>query len=281
MKIIKTVAAMQRTAARLRAQGRRIGFVPTMGYLHAGHAALLRLARRHADVVVASIFVNPLQFGPREDLSRYPRDFRRDERICRAAGADFIFYPAVADMYPAGRSVFVDDQQLTRHLCGATRPGHFQGVLTVVAKLFNIVQPHVAVFGRKDAQQLRVIQQMVRDLNFPIRIVPGATVREPDGLALSSRNRYLTAEQRPSALCLRRALDLARDLVAQGETAAAVIKRRMARIITRTPHARADYIEIVDWNTLQPVNKVTPPTLVALAVFVGPTRLIDNLLIPA
>jgi len=276
MKIIRAPSEMQWAARELRRQGRRIGFVPTMGYLHAGHASLMRLARRQADTVVVSIFVNPTQFGPNEDFTRYPRDFERDEAICRQEGVDVIFYPAAPEIYLADHSVYVVEEKLSRGLCGASRPAHFRGVATVVAKLFNLVLPDCCVLGEKDAQQLRVLRRMVRDLNFPVEIIPGPTVREPDGLALSSRNVYLSVEERRQALCLRRALDAAEQLYAAGERRAANIRQAMQERIAAAPLARTDYIEIVDDESLEPVADITRPARVALAVFLGKTRLIDN-----
>ena len=276
MQIIRSPAEMQKAVLTLRAQGTRIGFVPTMGYLHEGHSSLMRLARRHADVLVVSIFVNPTQFGPGEDFGKYPRDFQRDEDLCRREATDIIFYPSVADMYPADSSVFVAEEKLSRGLCGAARLGHFRGVCTVVAKLFNIVQPDIAVFGEKDGQQLRIIERMARDLNFPVRIIRGPTLREPDGLAMSSRNSYLSPEERKQALCLRRALDRAEELYRQGERKADRIVAAMGMVISHSPAARIDYIEIVDDSSLEAVEAIERPCMVALAVFVGKTRLIDN-----
>jgi len=276
MQIIRTPAEMQDTALKLRAQGKRIGFVPTMGFLHEGHCSLMRLARQHADVLVVSIFVNPTQFGPSEDFSKYPRDFSRDEERCRGEKTDFIFHPAVADMYPPDSSVAVVEEKLSRGLCGAARPGHFRGVCTVVSKLFNIIQPNVAVFGEKDGQQLRVIERMVRDLDFPIRIIRGPTHREPDGLAMSSRNTYLSADERKQALCLRRALDRAEELYGQGERNSGRIVAAMGTVIGHSPAARIDYIEVVDDSSLEAVGTIEKPCMVALAVYVGKTRLIDN-----
>jgi len=267
---------MQNVALALRAQGKRIGFVPTMGYLHEGHASLMRLAREHSDVLVVSIFVNPTQFGPREDFSKYPRDFERDEALCQREKTDIVFYPSAADMYPSDSSVAVVEEKLSRGLCGASRPGHFRGVCTVVAKLFNIVQADIAVFGEKDGQQLRIIERMVRDLNFPVRIIRGPTLREPDGLAMSSRNLYLSPEERAQAICLRRALDRAEELYRQGERRTERIVAAMTEIIGRSPAARIDYIEIVDDASLEPAATLHKPCMVALAVFVGKTRLIDN-----
>ncbi|MBU1694019.1 MAG: pantoate--beta-alanine ligase [Verrucomicrobia bacterium] len=276
MQIIRTPEEMQQTALALRREGRRMGFVPTMGFLHEGHLSLIRLARAHSDVVVVSIFVNPTQFGPNEDLDKYPRDFERDEVLCRREGTDILFYPAGGDIYLPGHSVYVVEEALSRGLCGATRPGHFRGVATIVAKLFNIVRPDVAVFGEKDGQQLRVIRRMVRDLNFPVEIVPGPTVREPDGLAMSSRNAYLSSEERRQALCLRRALDRAEQMVRDGERDAGTIRTAMQKVVAEAPAARVDYIEIVDDASLEPIRAIEHPALAAMAVFVGRTRLIDN-----
>ena len=277
MKIIESASEMQQTALALRAQGRRIGFVPTMGNLHDGHLSLVRIAKQHADVVVVSIFVNPTQFGPNEDFAAYPRTFEADRALCEAEGVDLVFYPSVPDMYPAGASVSVTEKSLSRTLCGAARPGHFDGVCTVVAKLFNVVLPHVAVFGEKDAQQLRVIRRMVRDLRFPVDIVSGPTAREPDGLARSSRNQYLTAEQRPQAAGLRRALDEAERQFAAGERDPAALVAAMRAVVARAPAAKIDYVEIVDDETLQPLaGPIARPALAALAVWVGTPRLIDN-----
>lgn len=276
MDILRAPEAMQQAALALRREGRRIGFVPTMGYLHEGHLSLVRIARARSDVVVVSLFVNPTQFGPNEDLANYPRDVERDEALCRRAGTDILFYPEAKDIYLPDHSVYVVEESLSRGLCGATRPGHFRGVATVVAKLFNIVLPDVAVFGEKDGQQLRVIRRLGRDLNFPIEIVSGPTVREPDGLAMSSRNKYLGPEERRQALCLRRALDRAEDLVREGERDSGRLRLAMQKVIEDAPLARIDYIELVDEATLEPVTRLDRPAMAALAVFVGKTRLIDN-----
>ncbi len=279
MKTIKSPSEMQTTALELRQQGKSIALVPTMGYLHEGHLSLVRLARKHGDVVVVSIFVNPTQFGPGEDFSKYPRDFKRDEDRCRKAGVDFIFYPPAKDMYAPDHSVFVVEENLSRDLCGAARPGHFRGVATVVAKLFNLVLPHAAVFGEKDAQQLRIIERMVRDLDFPVHIVRGPTVREPDGLAMSSRNAYLSPDERKQALCLKRALDRAVELYRTGERDPKKIAAALGIIIAREPAAKIDYVKVVDDATLAPIAAIERPALVALAVFVGKTRLIDNVVL--
>lgn len=276
MQIVTQPSEMQALAERLRAAGRRIGLVPTMGYLHEGHMSLVRTARREADVAIVSVFVNPTQFGPNEDLAKYPRDFERDQAMCQAEGIDFIFHPAAADVYAPGHSIYVVEESLSRGLCGASRPGHFGGVCTVVAKLLNLVLPHVAVFGEKDAQQLRIIRRMVRDLNFPVRIVAAPTLRELDGLAMSSRNKYLSPEERREALCLRRALDRAEECFALGERDAHHLRQAMIDVIAAHPRARIDYVDIVDDESLEPVSSIARPALAALAVFVGRTRLIDN-----
>ena len=277
MKIIASASEMQQTALALRAAGNRLAFVPTMGNLHDGHLSLVRLAKTRADVVVVSIFVNPTQFGPHEDFAAYPRTFEADRALCEREGVDLIFHPSVPDMYPEGASVSVIESSLSRTLCGAARPGHFAGVCTVVAKLFNLVLPHVAVFGEKDAQQLRIIRRMVRDLRFPVEIVAGPTAREADGLARSSRNQFLAAEQRPQAVCLRRALDEAERRFVAGERDPAALVAAMRAVVARAPAAKIDYVEIVDDETLQPLaGPIARPALAALAVWVGQPRLIDN-----
>jgi len=278
MKIIKKIAEMQKIANDLRQQGKSIGFVPTMGYLHEGHLSLMKCARKENDVVVISIFVNPTQFVPGEDYERYPRDEEGDIKKAKEVGVDIVFIPDVKDMYPDGYSTYVEEKVLSAGLCGARRPGHFKGVTTIVAKLFNIVKPHRAYFGKKDYQQLRVIERMARDLNFDIEIIGCPIVREPDGLAMSSRNVYLSQEERKSALCLYKSLLLAQNMIKKGERNPAIIKKAMEEFILKHPHVKKiDYIEIVDRYTLQPVDKLTGNELIALAVFVGPARLIDNM----
>lgn len=276
MRLVNSPAQMQRLAGEMRRRG-RLGFVPTMGALHQGHMSLVQRAKQLADYVVVSIFVNPLQFGPREDYSRYPRCPDRDRRLLAAAGVDCLFQPSVRAMYPAGFATWVEVERLTRHLCGASRPTHFRGVTTVVAKLLNIVQPHVAVFGQKDAQQAMVICRMVRDLNMNTKVVVAPTVREPDGLAMSSRNTYLTPRERGQAPVLYQSLCLARRMVRAGERDAGVISRAMRRLIKRQPDARIDYVEIVDSKELAPLRRLSGDVLVAVAVFFGRTRLIDNI----
>ena len=279
MHIFRQPSEIQAAARAWKQAGRRIGFVPTMGYLHDGHRSLIEQARTRADVVVVSIFVNPIQFGPNEDLSRYPRDFARDEAVCRAAGADAVFYPEPASMYAADHSVYVEETRLGGGLCGASRPGHFRGVTTVVAKLFNLVLPDCAVFGEKDAQQLRIIRRMVRDLAFPVEIVSGPTVRDADGLAMSSRNALLTPDERAQAVCLRRALDEAERLFRSGERSARTLEISMRAVIARSALARVDYLELVDDETLEPVARLDKPALVALAVKFPSARLIDNIVL--
>jgi pantoate--beta-alanine ligase len=276
MEVLRTTQAMQQRALALKREGRVIGFVPTMGSLHEGHLSLMRIARKQCDFLVVSIFVNPTQFGPGEDLAVYPRDFERDESLCTQAGVDLIFYPAPENMYAADASVWVNEESLSGVLCGASRAGHFRGVCTVVAKLFNVVQPDLAVFGEKDAQQLRIIERMVRDLNFPVNIVRGPIVREAAGLAMSSRNKYLSASQHEAALCLRRALDRVLELFGQGERSVAVLRQAMLDIIQPESGAQVDYIEFVGDSSLVSIDEITRDTLVALAVKIGQTRLIDN-----
>ena len=277
MEVVREIGEVRRLLEPARRVGKSIGFVPTMGYLHEGHLSLIEKARAENDRVVVSIFVNPTQFGPGEDSQRYPRDLPRDLDLCARAGVGLVFTPEPSEMYPAGFQTRVEVESLSQGLCGGSRPGHFRGVATVVAKLFAIVQPDRAYFGEKDAQQLRVIQRMTMDLSLPVRIVPVPTLRESDGLAMSSRNVYLGAEERRAALVLYRALMLARDLTAAGMRQAAEIKRRMFSLIKAEPMARLDYLAIVDSETLVPVEELQKPVLIALAVYIGKTRLIDNI----
>ncbi len=263
----------------VRARGLRIGFVPTMGYFHEGHLALMRRARELADKVVVSLFVNPIQFGPREDFKTYPRDLERDARLAEEVGVDVLFVPEIEEMYPPDFQTVVEVTELSKPLCGARRPGHFRGVTTVVLKLFNIVKPHLAVFGLKDYQQYLVIRQMVRDLNLEVEIVGHPTVREKDGLAMSSRNVYLSPEERASATCLYQALKLAEEKIRAGEREVSRLEEELSRFILSHPHTRIDYIEFCNPETLAPVHRIEGPVLLALAVFVGPARLIDNAII--
>jgi pantoate--beta-alanine ligase len=274
---------MQQLAGRWKSAGAKIGFVPTMGYLHKGHLSLVREARRLAGKkgrVVVSIYVNPTQFAPTEDLAKYPRDLKRDLRLCKSEGVDVVFTPDDARMYPGkkeGRySTYVVEENLARVMEGASRPAHFRGVATIVAKLFNIVLPDVAVFGQKDYQQAAVIQRMVADLNFPLKIVVAPTYREIDGLAMSSRNKYLDGDQRAQAVILFHALQAAKTAVAKKSVSAIRLKKDLLEFFTAAPLARVDYIEFFDPETLQPVPTVKPGIQMALAVFFGKTRLIDN-----
>src|SRR4051794_2527962 len=267
---------MRARAEDLRRDGRRIAVVPTMGALHDGHLALLRAARARADVVILTIFVNPTQFGPSEDLAKYPRDEAGDIARARTAGIDLAFCPDAAAMYPPGSQSFVEVRELQKPLCGASRPGHFAGVATVVTKLFHITQPHVAVFGEKDYQQLAIIRRMARDLDFGIEIASVPIVREPDGLALSSRNAYLSSEQRRAALSLSAGLAAAEAAFAAGERSAAALVAAARAPITAESETRIDYAELRDADDLTPVDRVARPAVLALAVFVGTTRLIDN-----
>lgn len=278
MQLIETVAAMKEQVAAWKAEGLSVGLVPTMGSLHAGHESLMDAARSACDRVVVSVFVNPLQFGPDEDYDAYPRDIERDGAICAAHGADAVFHPAPEEMYLPAHNTYVVMETLTDALCGASRPGHFRGVCTVVTKLFNIVQPDRAFFGQKDAQQLAIIKRMVADLNMNVAVVGCPIVREDDGLAKSSRNAYLSAEEREAALVLSRAIRAGEAAVAGGERDTAAVRSLMAAIVEAEPLARIDYIEVVDGLTMQPVDAIGSTALVAMAVYIGSTRLIDNFL---
>jgi pantoate--beta-alanine ligase len=272
-----TIAGTRETLATTGARGLTVGFVPTMGALHEGHAGLIRLARRECEFVIVSIFVNPTQFGPNEDFTRYPRTLRDDLAICEREKVNLVFAPELATMYPPGFRTHVEVVELGDHLCGPSRPGHFRGVATVVLKLLNIVQPDKAYFGQKDAQQARIVRQMVRDLDVPTEIVVVPTVREPDGLALSSRNRYLSPTERKHATVLVEALREARRRVEAGERDAAALRTMMADRIGATPGASLDYAEVIDADTFRPVDRLTGPAVAALAVKFGSTRLIDNI----
>jgi len=276
MKLITDISEMQSFSLSARAEGKKIGFVPTMGYLHEGHLSLILAARAETDLVVVSIFVNPTQFAPGEDFERYPRDLERDKRLAEGAGTDIVFYPSASEMYPGDFSTYVEETKLSKHLCGLSRPTYFRGVTTVVLKLFNIILPDVAYFGRKDAQQALIIKRMVRDLNLPIKIEVLPIVREEDGLAVSSRNEYLSPRQRKQATVLYQALMEAKRLVDSGAKDAYKIKERMKEIIESARDARIDYINIVSQNTLEDIERVQGNVLIPLAVFIGKTRLIDN-----
>ena len=276
MKIVKTIDEVRKQVKEWKKQGLTVGLVPTMGYLHEGHKSLIDAAVRDNDRVVVSVFVNPTQFAPNEDLESYPRDLDRDAALCDAAGAALIFHPEPEEMYLPDYSTFVDMRTLTDVLCGKTRPIHFSGVCTVVSKLFNIVQPDRAYFGQKDAQQLAVIRHMVSDLNFGIEIVGCPIVREADGLAKSSRNTYLNEQERKAAVVLNQSLQAAQDLYENGERSAAVLSAAIREKLAAEPLAKPDYVEIVDWNTLEPVETIQDSVLMAIAVYIGKTRLIDN-----
>lgn len=279
MRIIRTIPEMQEASLQLRREGKLIGFVPTMGFLHEGHLSLMRIAREKSDALVTSIFVNPTQFGPGEDLGAYPRDLPGDEALCEREGVDIIFYPSQEEVYAPDHTVYVVEDDLSNALCGLSRPVHFRGVLTVVAKLFHIVLPDLAVFGKKDTQQFRLIEQMVRDLNFPIRVLSGPIIREPDGLAMSSRNKYLSPTEREDATSLYAALQEVESLYADGERDAGVLQQSIRQRIGQTSSRRIDYVEVVDYQTLKPVQEIQREVLVALAVFFGNARLIDNTLL--
>ena len=278
MQIINSVQQMQSMSNLLKRAGKRIAFVPTMGFLHEGHASLLREGRKRGDCLVLSIFVNPTQFGPGEDLDHYPRNLEGDCAIARASGVDTVFTPTAAEMYPPGFQTSIRVQDLSLPLCGASRPGHFDGVATVVTKLFNIVQPDVALFGKKDFQQLAIIRRMTLDLSLPVEIVGLPIVREADGLAMSSRNAYLSPDQRQSALCLSRAIRLVRERYAAGERNAERLIEAARNLIQAETSATIDYLELRDAVTLHTVSDVSDATLMALAVRIGTTRLIDNTL---
>jgi pantoate--beta-alanine ligase len=279
MEIIASIRQMQKKACEARSAGRTIAFVPTMGYLHEGHASLLREGRKRGDILVLSIFVNPTQFGVGEDFEKYPRNLEMDAGIAGEAGVDIIFTPDAREMYPHGYQTYVNVEGLTLPLCGASRPGHFRGVTTVVAKLFNIVAPHTAFFGEKDFQQLAVIRRMVADLNMNIEIVGMPIVREADGLAMSSRNAYLSDGERESALCLSRALSAIGDCHRQGQSSVKTLRDKAMEIIQAEPSAAVEYAEFRHKDTLEAVEQASDDTLLALAVRIGKTRLIDNMIL--
>ena len=276
MRIITSLRQMKVASARFRAAGQTIGLVPTMGYLHQGHLSLVRASKKTTDATVVSIFVNPTQFGPREDLAKYPRDFARDARMLRAEGADILFIPRAADMYPPGYKTYVEVHELQNKLCGRSRPIHFRGVCTVVLKLFNTVRPDKAFFGQKDAQQAIIIRRMVQDLDLDVKVEVKPIIRDADGLALSSRNAYIKPEERKAALVLTRSLKEAKMMVDQGQRKTAVLIGRIRSRLQDEPLARVDYVAVVDPEELEPLSLVKDGALIALAVFIGRTRLIDN-----
>lgn len=279
MKIIKTIEELRPIIKGWKREGLTVGLVPTMGYLHDGHKSLIVKAVSENDKVVVSDFVNPTQFGANEDLSSYPRDIERDAALCEAAGADIIFHPEPEEMYFPDKCTFVDMDKLTKGLCGKTRPVHFSGVCTVVSKLFNIVTPNRAYFGQKDAQQLAVIKRMVRDLNFDITIVGCPIVREADGLALSSRNTYLNAEERKAALILNKSLTIGKEMIEAGEKDVEKVREAITKSLQTEPLAKIDYVEIVNSENMEPMEQINSSVLVAIAVYIGKTRLIDNVML--
>ncbi len=279
MKIITQIADMQIEADHLRRRGKKIGLVPTMGFLHEGHLSLIREAKKNSDVLVMSIFVNPTQFGPHEDFQDYPRDFNRDAELAKSVGCDIIFYPDVIEIYPDHYLTYVSVEKITKVLCGVSRPTHFRGVTTIVAKLFNIVKPHIAVFGQKDAQQAIVIKRMAADLNFDVEIIIAPIIREDDGLAMSSRNTYLTPGQRKQAVVLYESLMAAKKTIEAGERNAKSIINRMKEMIEQQPDTMIDYIEIVNTTNLDLLTNLNGEVLIALAVTIGKPRLIDNIII--
>ena len=281
MIIVTNIHEMQQIMNRYRIQGKTIGFVPTMGYLHEGHVTLLNEARKHNDIVVLSIFVNPLQFGPNEDYERYPRDIERDEAIAREAGVDVLFYPDVKEMYPEPLSVTTVVHKRVQVLCGKSRPGHFEGVTTVLTKLFNIVMPHRAYFGMKDAQQVAVVDGLIRDFNFPIQLVPVPTVREEDGLAKSSRNVYLTKKEREEAPALYRALRIAQEAIESGERNVSAVRKAVVDYITANTSAEVDYVDIYSYPQLEQLEEISGRIIIAVAARFTNARLIDNITLDA
>lgn len=277
MQIIRSPKKIQKVCGELKSRGKTIGLVPTMGYLHEGHLSLVRIARKKSDVVVVSIFVNPTQFGPKEDLDKYPRDFNRDRFLLEQEHCDYVFAPRVKDMYPKGYLTYVEVDGITERLEGASRPGHFRGVTTIVAKLFNIIRPDLAVFGQKDAQQAVVLKKMADDLDYGIRMVIAPTVREKSGLALSSRNKYLSPEERRQAAVLYQSLTGAKRVIAGGERDAAKIRGRIKSLIEKQPLAHLEYIAITDAHTLEPLKNLKGEVLISLAARFGKVRLIDNI----
>ncbi len=278
MKVVDNISRMATLVKIHKKEGKSVGFVPTMGYLHEGHLSLVKTAKKHTDVVIMSIFVNPIQFGPGEDLAKYPRDLKHDEELAGSAGVDIIFYPSAKDMYPPGYCTYVNVEGLTDNLCGRSRPGHFRGVTTVVAKLFGIVKPDIAYFGQKDAQQAIIIKKMAEDLNTGVEIKVLPTVREVDGLAMSSRNMYLSASEREDASILYQSLEQAEYLIDKGERDAKKVIKAIETMIKEKTSSKIDYISIVDTKELKDVDTISGEVLIALAVFIGKTRLIDNII---
>jgi len=279
MEVITRVKEMQHRAEHLRSEGRIIAFVPTMGYLHEGHLSLMREGRKHGDVLVISIFVNPTQFGPGEDYETYPQDMERDLELIQAVGGDIVFNPSAGEMYPPEFQTYVEVERVTGHLCGVSRPHHFRGVTTVVLKLFNVVRPHMVFFGQKDYQQWITIKRMVRDLNMDIEIIGLPTVRESDGLAMSSRNAYLNSDERKAAQCLYRALLKGQNLFRQGARRAEIILREVRHVIETEPFVQIDYVTIADAHTLEDIAEIKKEAIIAVAAKIGSARLIDNIIL--
>ena len=280
MHIIHSIDEMQSLSEKLRKEGGKIGFVPTMGYLHEGHLSLVNLLKEQTDTVILSIFVNPIQFGKGEDLDKYPRDLDGDMKLCQERGVDIVFIPEGGEMYRKGHSTLIQEEKVSQGLCGKTRPSHFQGVTTICAKLFNICQPHTVALGQKDAQQVVVLKRMIEDLNFPIEVVVGDIFRENDGLAMSSRNSYLTSEQRSDALFINRSLRAGQELVGQGVLNSDSIRQAVISTLRQAQSIRLDYVEIVDRNTLEPMDEIiSNQSMIVLAVWIDKVRLIDNLIL--
>lgn len=279
MKVIESIQEMKKVSQALRAEGKKIAFVPTMGYLHEGHLSLVKKGREVGDVLVVSIFVNPIQFGPEEDFEKYPRDMEKDKQLCEAEGADILFVPKTEEMYPDEYQTAVEVLWVTKNLCGKFRPGHFRGVATVVTKLFNIVRPQYAVFGEKDFQQLVVIKRLVRDLALDIEVIGMPVVREEDGLAMSSRNAYLSQEERKAALNIYKALQAAKALFDQGESSSRVLLKEVKRVVEAAPLLKPEYGKLVDTKTMEDMDSVGKEALLAIAARVGNTRLIDNIVL--
>jgi len=278
MEVLKKAAEMQRISLRLKREGKSIGLVPTMGYLHEGHLSLIKAAQRENEIIIMSNFVNPLQFGPKEDFATYPRDPDRDNKLAESAGVDYVFAPTSEEMYPSGYCTYVEvNGPMVEKMCGKSRPGHFRGVTTVVLKLFHIAQPDCAYFGQKDAQQAIIIRKMVTDLNVPVKIITCPIIREEDGLALSSRNTYLSSEERVQALALPKALSAGKNMIIKGETDPQKVKKHIINILASSPGIRLDYVEVVDGDDLSDLSVIKGKVLLAAAVYVGKTRLIDNI----
>ena len=279
MKTIEDISDMKKASLVMRVEGKKIAFVPTMGYLHEGHLSLMKKGKEVGDVLIVSIFVNPTQFGKGEDLERYPRDIEKDIELCKGEGVDILFVPSTREIYPEGYQTYVDVEGVTKNLCGTSRPGHFRGVATVVTKLFNIVRPHYAIFGEKDFQQLVTIKRLALDLNMDVDVIGMPIVREADGLAMSSRNSYLSQEERKAAGSLYRGLKLAKDLFDKGEPSAALILNEAKRVVEIEPLTELEYVKLVDIGTMEEIDRIENDALLAMAVRIGKTRLIDNMIL--